>query len=55
MQYAKWREKAWEFQHVICGPTIKNVVMPSLNSQVIYQTNLTFCASYKDGTRLACN
>ena len=27
-----------------------NVVMPPLNSQVIYETDLAFCASYKDGT-----
>jgi len=26
-----------------------NVVTPPLNSQVIYETDLAFCASYKDG------
>ena len=27
-----------------------NIVTPPLNSQVIYKTDLAFCASYKDGT-----
>jgi len=26
------------------------VVTPPLNSQVMYKTDLAFCASYKDGT-----
>ena len=34
-----------EFHHVICGMT----VTPPLNRQVIYKTDLAFCASYKDG------
>jgi len=27
-----------------------NVVTPPLNSQVMYETDLAFCASYKNGT-----
>ena len=47
----KWRKKAWgissrDLQH----DCQNNVVTPPLNSQVTYETDLAFCASYKDGT-----
>ena len=39
-----------ESYHIICGMTVICHHIYPLNSQVIYKTNLTFCASYKDGT-----
>jgi len=35
---------------MIHGTTVLNVITPPLNKQVIYKTDLAFCASYKDGT-----
>jgi len=38
-----------EFRHMIVA-WLSNVITPPLNRQAIYKTDLTFCASYKDGT-----
>jgi len=43
----KWREKKWG---ISSRDTQHDRQMLPLNSQVIYETDLAFCASYKDGT-----
>ena len=51
LQYAKsrGREKAWGIHHMICRQP-SYVITSHANSQVMYETDLTLGASYKDGT-----
>ena len=46
----KRREKAWGIFVTCSAEQLSNIIIPPLNSQVVYETDLAFCASYEDGT-----
>jgi len=50
LQYAKTEGEGLGNFIMWSAAWLSNVVMPPLDSQMIYKTNLAFCASYKDGT-----
>jgi len=50
LQYAKTEGEGLGNFIMWSAAWLSNVVTPPLNSQMIYETDLAFCASYKDGT-----